>query len=263
MLKRVIHGALGVAGLRIQKVRREPFEELWHVPRFTEHVVKLLDRDFVIADSRSFFFSYQEIFVKEIYRFNASSGAPRVIDCGSNYGTSIVYVKHIYPQARITGVEADPGIFTLLRRNCAHLDVELLNKAVSDGREPLTFYREGSDAGRAARAIDAPKEVIRIDAVTLDDLIDGPVDFLKMDIEGSEGAALAACTKLQQVRNLFVEYHSFKDTPQSLGEMLGKLQSAGFRYYIRHEFCSPTPLTKDADHLDMDLQLNIFAKRAG
>jgi FkbM family methyltransferase len=244
-----------------QEFQREPFEELLEIPRLTEQKVQLLGRDFTIADPISFFFSYREIFVQENYRFDATTDSPRVIDCGSNYGTSIVYIKHIYPKARVTGIEADPKIFSLLKGNCSHVDVELLNKAVSHNREPVKFYCEGSVGGRAAQALEAPKEVVTVDAVTLDDLIDGPVDFLKIDIEGSEAAALAACTKLSMVQNLFVEYHSFKATSQALGDMLNSLRESGFRYYIHHAFCSPTPLTREELCLGMDLQLNIFAKR--
>ncbi len=136
-----------------------------------------------------------------------------------------------------------------------------MNKAVSDNHEPLKFYSEGADGGRTAHVLEAPKDVVTVDAVTLDDLIDGPVEFLKIDIEGSESAALAACTKLSMVQNLFVEYHSSKGIPQSLGNMLNRLRESGFRYYIRDQFCSRQPLTREESHLGMDLQLNVFAKR--
>lgn len=261
-VKSLIRGALSKVGLSIQRVKREPYQELWDVPRFTEHTVTLLDRPFKVADSRSFFFSYREIFGQEIYRFDTSSARPRIIDCGSNYGTSLVYFKSLYPTARVTGIEADPKIFALLTANCAHLDVDLRNMAISNNHEPLQFFSEGSDGGRAAHALYEPKAVIRVEALTLDDLIDEHVDFLKIDIEGLEGDALEACTKLSMVDQMFIEYHSFGDSTQTLGRMLSKLSAEGFRYYIHHQFCSPRPLTQEALQLGMDLQLNIFAKRA-
>ena len=260
LVKSPIHAALSRLGLTIQRVKHEPYKELWEVQRFTEHTVNLLDRPFTIADSRSFFFSYREIFVDQIYRFAAQSAAPRVIDCGSNCGTSIVYFKSIYPNSRITGIEADAKIFALLKKNCAHLDVDLRNVAVSKNNEPLQFFSEGSDGGRT-HALSEPKAVVRVEAVTLDDLIDSPVDFLKIDIEGAEGDSLEACTKLSLVDQMFIEYHSFADSEQTLGRMLNKLTAEGFRYYIHQQFCSPRPLTEDALQLGMDLQLNIFAKR--
>lgn len=261
LIKAPARALLSGIGLAVHKIKREPYQELWEVPRFTDHTVRLLDRPFKIADSRSFFFSYREIFVEQIYRFNTCSTVPRIIDCGSNYGTSIVYFKSIYPGARITGIEADPKIFSYLTENCSHLEVDLLNKCVSQNNDPLRFFSEGSDGGRAAHALDEPKAVVQVEAVTLDDLIDGHVDFLKIDIEGSEGDSLEACTKLSMVDQMFVEYHSFKDADQTLGRMLNKLSSQGFRYYIHEQFCSPRPLTQEVLQLGMDLQLNIFAKR--
>ena len=261
-IKLPIRAALASAGLSIQKIRHEPYEELWDVPRFTKTTIELLGRPFQIADARSFFFSYREIFVQEIYRFDTNSASPRIIDCGSNYGTSIAYFKNLYPKARITAVEADPNIFQLLSENCAGLDVELINKAVSNDNEPLEFFCEGSDAGRAGHGFSEAKGSVRVAALTLDDLIDGHVDFLKIDIEGSECDAIEACKKLSQVDQMFVEYHSFKESTQSLGTLLNKLRDEGFRYYIHHQFCSPTPLTREQLHLGMDLQLNIFAKRS-
>jgi len=260
-----LKAALSTVGLKINRVRHAPYEELWQVPRFTEHAVRLLDRPFRIADSRSFFFSYQEIFVEEIYRFETTSATPRIIDCGSNYGTSIVYFNNRYPGARITGIEADPAIYALLRSNTSHLmDIDLLQAAVSHDSTPLRFYREGSDGGRAGQVIENAKQILEVPAVTLDKLIgDDRIDFLKIDIEGAEGAAIEACSKLDQVEQMFIEYHSFRSSAQRLGALLDRLAAHGFRYYIHEQFCSPRPLIEEALQLGMDLQLNIFAKRAG
>ena len=179
----------------------------------------------------------------------------------SNYGTSVVYFHHLFPNARITAIEADPEIYKLLVANCGHTNAEMLQRAVSHSREPVRFFREGSDGGRAASEFSGTLGVVEVATVTLDDLIDGPVDFLKIDIEGSEGDALEACTRLALVEQMFIEYHSFKNSPQTLGRMLNKLTSEGFRYYIHHQFCSPTPLTLETLQLGMDLQLNIFAMK--
>jgi FkbM family methyltransferase len=261
LLKAPIQAALSAVGLQIRRVKHDPYEELWQIPCLTQHTVQLLGRPFTITDSRSFFFSYREIFVEEIYRFSTSRAKPRIIDCGSNYGTSIVYFKNLYPEAEITGIEPDPKIFELLKANTAHLDVELRNLAVAENNEPLQFYADGKDGGRTAHMLEAAKAIWRVQTITLDQLIDGPVDFLKIDIEGSEADAIEACSKLSQVAQMFIEYHSFHDTPQKLGRLLDKLAAEGFRYYIHKQFCSPRPLAEPALAGDMDLQLNIFATR--
>jgi FkbM family methyltransferase len=260
-VKRPIRAVLSAAGLEVHKTQREPFQELLEVTRFTPRTVELLGRPFQIGDGPSFFYSYREIFLEEIYRFDTHSATPRIVDCGSNYGTSLVYFKNLYAGARITGVEADPAIFRLLAQNCADLDVELINKAVSDSHEAVEFYCQSGDSGRAARALHDPKTGIRVPGVTLDELIDGPVDFLKIDIEGSEVRALEVCTRIGQVQQMFVEYHSFQGEKQTLDRLLRLLSANGFRYFIRDQMCSTRPLVEEKVYFGMDLQLNIFAKR--
>jgi hypothetical protein len=61
------------------------------------------------------------------------------------------------------------------------------------------------------------------------------------------------------VSQVFIEYHSFRDSKQTLNLILDKLTSNGFRYYIHTIGCSPRPFTEERDNLGMDLQLNMFA----
>ena len=82
-----------------------------------------------------------------------------------------------------------------------------------------------------------------------------------MDIEGSEAEVICSSENLNAVNSLFIEYHSFKDSEQTLGAILNKISACGFRYYIHTQFCSSRPLTKEKLHLGMDLQLNIFCRR--
>ena len=94
-----------------------------------------------------------------------------------------------------------PRIFDLLTRNCAHLDVELLHCAVIGTRRPCSVPQRRRRRRPRQRAPE-PRASSTVAAVTLDALVDGPVDFLKIDIEGAESAALAACTKLGLVKQV-------------------------------------------------------------
>lgn len=263
MLKQGVQKALGQFGYGLNKLPKSPFPQIESVPRHVEHSVTLLGHPFRVADAASFLASYREIFVDEIYRFDTDASSPRIIDCGANYGVSVVYFKHLYPGARITAVEADPAICDLFKANLAAAgitDVDVVQKAVSDRAGTLSFHSEGADGGRT-HVLDAAKAIRTVEAVLLDDLIDGPVDFLKIDIEGAESGALAACTKLDQVRQMFIEYHSFVDTAQSLDDLLALLKAQGFRYYVQTQFCAKAPLTAPHSYMGMDLQLNLFALR--
>ena len=252
--------------IKPQPAEPQPLPIEWsilEVPRYTETPVNLLGQEFKVADTASFYGSFGEIFVQEVYKFRSEKECPFILDCGSNYGASIVYFKSIFPNCKIVAIEADPKIFDLLSRNIKQRgieSVELINKAISSSSEPVAFYQEGADAGRMHLNGDC-KNVVYVEPISLDSLITGPVDFLKMDIEGAETEALCSSNKLHEVDQIFIEYHSFKDADQTLHLILEKLAANGFRYYIHTQFCSPRPLTEEALQVGMDLQLNIFAKR--
>jgi Methyltransferase FkbM domain len=89
----------------------------------------------------------------------------------------------------------------------------------------------------------------------------GRVDFLKLEIEGAEVDVLLDCADvLPNVRNVFVEYHSFATEEQRLDELLTLLKTSGFRVYIQTAICPPQPFVATPSHLGMDLQLNVFAR---
>jgi FkbM family methyltransferase len=261
-MKKLVGTLLRKCGLQVSRVESSMYAWLLSVPRYQKTTVQLLGRDFVVPDARSFYHSHREIFDDQIYRFNTKNPRPVILDCGSNCGTSIVYFKSVYPQARISGVEADPRIFALLQANIrtrSYDDVTLANRAVSATAGLAVFYREGADSGRLSPLGEG--ETVTVETVSLDDLIDEPIDFLKMDIEGAETEVLCASTRLDRVANLFVEYHSLVGAPQTLPALLQKLSACGFRYHIRHQFGASRPLTENKVRQGMDMQLNIFARR--
>ena len=251
-------------GLKFIKSENSGFEYLLKDKRYENQVLKLFGHPFNVSDGKTFYYSHREVFIDEIYKFESDVKNPRIIDCGSNYGTSIIYFKQLYPGAKIVGVEADPSLFSILNKNINQFNfknVSLLNKAVSTEGGPIRFFKEGADGGRIHRNSEA-KATCQVDTVSLDDLIgDEPVDFLKMDIEGAETGVICSAQKLGRVGQLFIEYHSFIDERQKLGDLLSCLSKHNFRYYIHTQFCSKNPLIKNESQLGMDLQLNIFAKR--
>ena len=248
---------------RIGLKPRTPYEHLKTSPRFEEKTVELLGKPFRLADGSSFYASYKEIFLDEIYKFDCETNSPIILDCGSNYGLSVIYFKMIYPYAKIIAVEADPEIFALLKLNVEQRglkDVTLINKAIAVDEGSITFYKEGSTGSRIT-PIAGNTNTVMIETVRIDDLIGDHVDFLKMDIEGAENEVIPASEKLHLAQQLFVEYHGMANSAQTLSSILDVISKNNFRYYIHTEFCSPRPLTEERLNLGMDLQLNIFAKK--
>ena len=223
----------------------------------------LFGRNFEFVDGPSFLFLYDEIIEREIYKFSTDEPAPYIIDGGSNIGLSVLYFKQVYPEARILAFEPDPNIFEVLKRNCRNFaleDVELFDRALWIENGYLGFRKEGSLGGRLADDDNSvPDE--SVPTQRLRDLLTSKVTLLKLDIEGAETEVLEDCAdRLVNVENLFVEYHSFADRPQSLHRLLTVIHEAGFRTHFHVYEPSPQPLftrtiREGIDRLDMNLDI--------
>ena len=246
-----------------------PYVDCYNMARYQACSIVLDDKKFDIADGPSFYMMHKEIYRDQSYLFRCQRDSPLIIDCGSNYGVSILWFKKNYPDARIVGVEADPVVFDMLFRNVSRrnfADVTLLHRAVSSKSGHVPFHCLGADSGRilagSPDGISTNSEIIDVPTVLLDDLIgEDEVDFLKIDIEGAELDVISGSKKLNRVNQMFIEYHSFIDVPQQLSRLLSILENSGFRYYI-DKVCSPqNPYLEITINQGMDLQLRIFATR--
>lgn len=252
-----------------QERKLKQIEWLKTVPRYTPVVTNILGKKLNLVDGLSFYYSYKEIFQHEIYKFIADRENPLIIDCGSNIGLSIIFFKTIYPTSRIIGFEADPKVYKILKINLdtfGYHDVEIQNKALWDQEKIIEFESEGADCGRVTiKNNESNTDKVEIAAVLLSTYlcqIAEPVDLLKIDIEGAETSVLKECSDyLHKVNNLFVEYHSFSNSPQTLDEILLILKKANFRVNIQNPSPSSQPFINQQLYQGMDLQLNIFAYR--
>ena len=236
-------------------------------PRYRQDSTDLLGKSVRLVDSASFLSAYQQIFERELYRFNTSRENPKIVDCGANIGLCILYWKQLYPAADITAFEPDPEVFETLVWNCKHWElpnVELINKAVWSSETELPFWAEGADGGRLlgnSELHDKPSTTVM--TAKLRDYLQGAVDFLKLDIEGAETEVLLHCVdRLQRIANVFVEYHSFVGKEQEIDALLRVLRQADFRIHIQPELVSQKPFVEQLNNQGMDQRLNIFAYRS-
>lgn len=227
--------------------------------------VKLMGKDFKFTHAGSLLHSVEELFCDDIYAFQATSKAPYIIDCGANIGVSVIFFKQLYPDARIIAFEPDKEIFKILQANVESFglkDVELVNKAVWNKTEELTFFNEGALAGSLTTDFSNKNNKTVIPAVDMLPFINEPIDFLKIDIEGAEYIVMEhIAPNLSFVNNLFIEYHSDRNKPQELHELLAIVAKAGFRYYIKEAANlthNPYTLKPKGPY---DLQLNISCYR--
>ncbi len=251
----------------IKSALRPEYRELRRLaalPRYTPGETTLLGPPFRFNDALAFVNAHEQIFRREIYRFVTTRDAPLIIDGGANVGLGTAWFKRHYPGARVLAFEPAPDVFALLKANCQAFapDAELLPKALWTAETTLRFRCEGADAGRLLPAGGAGPEVVEVPTVRLRDFLDQEVDLLKLDVEGVETELLEDCRdRLANVRNLFVEYHSFVGRPQTLDRLLAVLREAGFRVHVHSPSEAPSPLVSRPVYLGMDLQLNVFAFR--
>ena len=233
------------------------------VPRYQRAFTNILGKPLEAVDSASLIFMYKEIFESEIYRFRARNENPLIIDCGSNIGLSVLYFKQLYPRSRVIAFEADDEVFAVLERNIERLgcqNVEMHCRAVWSTETSLGFRHEGADGGRLAQGHDPADKIVQ--TVRLRDYLGERVDFLKIDIEGAETEVLLDCKdRLPNVENIFLEYHSFADRPQTLHLITEILANAGFRLHVQPVLISAQPFVSRTIDGGYDMQLNVFGFR--
>jgi FkbM family methyltransferase len=186
---------------------------------------------------------FHEIFVKGEYLFPTGNERPKIIDCGSNIGLSVLFFKRLYPQASIIAFEPDAETFSMLKRNVENnrlSDVVLHNCALSDREGEITFYKDAESSGSPLmstcneRIIGTPTKVA---ATRLSPFVTGTIDLLKVDVEGAEHSLmtdLATTGRLALVRQIHLEYHHhIAGNTDRLSEMLRLLEDRGFGYQLR------------------------------
>jgi FkbM family methyltransferase len=191
-------------------------------------------------------FLFKEIFLAKSYSFSSDRPDPRVVDCGANIGMAVLYIKHIYPRARITAFEPNPSAFALLKRNVEVnklTDVVVINKAVSNSDAPISFF-VSEDKGTLLASVRQDRggaKEIRVDTVRLSDWLEEETDFVKIDVEGAEWLILDDLkqhpTGLAKVRELIVEYHHRITGERSrLAAFLAFFEERGYEYNLLAEY---------------------------
>jgi len=125
-----------------------------------------------------------------------------VVDVGANIGYyTLMFARSVGESGRVFAFEPDPVNFSLLERNVqrnGYRNVELIQKAVAAQTGTLRLYLSETNRGdHRVYDSDDRRASIEIEAVDLDSFFkghDGRIDFIKMDIQGSEGGALRGMT---------------------------------------------------------------------
>jgi FkbM family methyltransferase len=201
----------------------------------------------------------REIFEEDEYWFASGKSDPTILDCGSHIGLSVAWFKRRFPKARIIAFEPDPENFRLLQTNVAingFEGVELLNLAVSSRRGTARLFGDFGAAAPMASAHSLRQEWgtqrseqwILVNTVPLADYITGPIDYLKLDIEGMETEVMKSIEQhLHLIRAVGLEFHGTGGQACADEEDLIRLLcESGFQVSITHKSRSIFPSDIDA-----------------
>lgn len=172
------------------------------------------------------------------------SPGDRIVEVGANYGYyTLAMALKAGQSGHITAFEANPRLCRLMSRtmefNGLSDRVDVRNQAANDTTGPLAFSisRTNSGGGHAAASTAhnaADMEQIQVEGVRLDDVIEGSVDFLRMDAEGSEPPILRGAERILQnpAITVVMEWDVFQMTGRaSVPDLVDWLSAMGFRFW--------------------------------
>jgi FkbM family methyltransferase len=229
----------------LQRNKKRPIEIiLEYMCNKKEKTLKLLNGNVMeYEELHEFSVIFEEILLEEEYYFETKEEVPVIIDGGANIGMAIFYFKVLYPKAKVIAFEPVQELCEIINRNIERnqwQDVTVFPYALSDRNEKTTFFlTESSLAGSLTErcfegAVDKNIKKISVQCDTLGKYIENKVDYLKLDIEGSETKVIIEIgEKLKNIKHIFVEYHEGKFIDNnSLGKILCLLDKYGFDYHI-------------------------------
>jgi len=174
----------------------------------------------------------------EGYRFKKGNV---VVDAGARIGTFASKISaEVGAEGRIIAIEPEPRNYALLRKNIAANrwnNVTAIPKMLWSGPGQIPLYLSSNSAAHSAYCdpfYGSTGETIRVEAETLDRILQQlgieSVDFIKMDIEGSEIQALKG---MQETLRFGVEmavaaYHPVEGRPTH-SAIVRELERLGFR----------------------------------
>jgi FkbM family methyltransferase len=195
-------------------------------------------KDSLLLSVRGIYEPFETEFIKKEIR-----KGDVVVDIGANIGYyTLIFAKLVGPEGKVFAFEPDPVNFALLTKNIetnGYKNVEPVRKAVSNRTGVSRLYLSKSSAAdhRIYDSKDGRKS-IEIETVSLDDYFKsykGKIDFIKMDIQGSEGAAIQGMPELLKNSRLkmIMEYwpkaaNKFGIDPESL---LRLVSESGFKFF--------------------------------
>lgn len=161
-----------------------------------------------------------------------------ILDVGSHIGTFALLAADANPGARILAVEADTGIYALLRGHAApYPGITPVHAAVADRETTMWFCPVGGNDGGGFLSADRPDHpgAAPVTTLTLNRLCElhgiGAIDLMKMDVEGFEHVLLTADDAFfaaHAPRHLIVELTIDRDNPARSEAVFAAMRRRGY-----------------------------------
>lgn len=266
---------------RFQKIRSLPFTKLLRRRLSVDYFRHFVFRQYDALNSQTsvagyrvpfcilhnFEHLYSEVFVKHSYWLNLRSARPVILDAGSNIGMSVLFFHLLWPEARITAFEPQPAAFNCLsqfiRLNQLEPNISAHQVALAATEGQLDFFIDEASPGSLLASLDSDRmsqNCISVTGKRLSSFINGPIDLLKMDVEGNEFDVLTdlvESTAIRSVQRIVLEYHHHIDRERDdLSNLLKLLEEAGFGYHIECKMGRPFP-----EYRFQDMLVYAYSKR--
>ena len=134
----------------------------------------------------------KEIFLDGEYDWEGIPNPKVIVDLGAHIGNTALYFHLKYPQATVYAVEASPKNYAHLIENTKDIiSIRPIFGAVTDIDGMIRFYESPSSLGSSVVHREDASHAVEVPCFTLSTLYSrlglNIVDYMKIDIEGSEG----------------------------------------------------------------------------
>ncbi|MCD4803668.1 MAG: FkbM family methyltransferase [Anaerolineales bacterium] len=181
-----------------------------------------------------------------------------ILDIGANIGYySLLFAKLTGPSGQVFAFEPDPYSYDLLQQNIlenGYTNIFAFQLGVSDQNEELVLCRDPfNNLDHRVLKSDVKDNIENVRVVKLDDFLQEhsarPIDFIKMDIQGSEGWALEGMKELikdSKTIQILTEYEPQRLDQSGYGgvNFLLQLEKMGFELIdIDQNFSAYKPIS--------------------
>ena len=184
-----------------------------------------------IISPRSAVFILVEIFLLEVYdkKFKPSGV---VVDIGAFVG--MFSIKASFSAKEVIAIEPFPETFKMLESNCKNVpNIKLVRKALSSKSGIARLYL--AKGAHSHNIIHKSKTYIEVETTTLDDLVDKPVDYIKIDAEGAEVEILKGAERTLSypgTKLVIAAYHTLANDELELPHIITHLEARNYKVSV-------------------------------